>query len=288
MELPGLPKLAVFDVDGTLITYAGICEARTKAALEELRSAGVTLAVATGRPLAIIDETLAGIAPMDFAVCGNGATVQDRTTGALLREATLPAETVAPLIESMRLAVPGIGVALELSSTVTEEAGFAHRVPPSAHDEPVADVLAELAANPEPVRKIIFFHDDYDNDLPGLAALIGDRLDPRCSVFHGIMLPIVEVAVAGDHKAAALADLADHLGITAGDVIAFGDGENDLEMLEWAGTGVAMGNAADVTIAVADVVTASVNEGGVAVFIEALLAEHAPGSRGESEEVQGE
>lgn len=281
MESPGLPKLAVFDVDGTLITYDGICADRTKQALESLREAGVILAVATGRPLAIIDETLAGIGPMDFAACGNGATVQDRTTGALVREAILPADTIAPLIESLRAAVPGIGFALELSSTVIEEPGFTHRVPPSAHEPAVADVLAELDRSPQPVRKVILFHDDYDNDLPALAALVTERLDPRCSVFHGIMLPIVEVSVAGDHKAAALADLADHLGITAADVIAFGDGDNDLEMLEWAGTGVAMGNAADVTLAVADVITASVDEGGVAVFIEDLLKQQSIGSEGE-------
>jgi len=59
--------------------------------------------------------------------------------------------------------------------------------------------------------------------------------------------------------------------VTAADAIAFGDGANDLEMLAWAGTGVAMANSADVTLAHADVVTGSVDDDGVAAFLEQLL-----------------
>ena len=96
-------------------------------------------------------------------------------------------------------------------------------------------------------------------------------LDETLSVFHGIILPIVEVIPAGDNKAVGLEALVAHLGCTAADVLAFGDGSNDLEMLEWAGTGVAMANSADVTLAVADEVTADVRDGGVAVFLEPML-----------------
>ena len=85
-------------------------------------------------------------------------------------------------------------------------------------------------------------------------------------------LPIVDVSPRGDNKAVALEVLVDHLGISAADVVAFGDGGNDIEMLQWAGTGVAMGNAGSHVQDAADHVTATVEAGGVAAFLEPVLA----------------
>lgn len=72
-------------------------------------------------------------------------------------------------------------------------------------------------------------------------------------------------------KAHALAGALPKLGIDASEVIAFGDGQNDAAMLTWAGTGVAMGNAVDEVKAIADRVTASNNDDGIALVLEELL-----------------
>ena len=61
------------------------------------------------------------------------------------------------------------------------------------------------------------------------------------------------------------------LGIDASEVVSFGDGQNDKSMIEWAGTGVAMGNAVDEVKAVAQMVTANNNEDGIAVALDKLL-----------------
>jgi hydroxymethylpyrimidine pyrophosphatase-like HAD family hydrolase len=69
-------------------------------------------------------------------------------------------------------------------------------------------------------------------------------------------------------------ELSERLGVPRRQVVAFGDGLNDREMLSWAGLGVAMGNADPATKSVADEVTASNDEDGVAVVVERLLSEH--------------
>jgi len=79
------------------------------------------------------------------------------------------------------------------------------------------------------------------------------------------------VATAGESKAVALQVLVEHLGVDPTDVLAFGDGGNDVEMLQWAGVGVAMGNASDAVKATADAVTESVDSKGVAAYLDPLL-----------------
>jgi hydroxymethylpyrimidine pyrophosphatase-like HAD family hydrolase len=86
------------------------------------------------------------------------------------------------------------------------------------------------------------------------------------------LLGSVELTVPGVHKGTGMASLCRRLGVAQHDVVAFGDGLNDHEMLAWAGHGVAMGNALDETKAVADVVAPSNDDDGVAQVVEQLLA----------------
>lgn len=265
-----MPKLIVFDVDGTLVDFEGQCRPRTIEILERIRRARVPIAIATGRPLALAEHTLRTIGGAEWAVCGNGASLLEVATGALHRDACLPPELVEPVIEGLRSLLPGVGFAVETTAGVVEEEGFVDRVPPSPHDPPVEDALAVVLESGAGVRKIIPFHQDYDHRLAELAAITEGLIDERCEVQYG-MLPIVEVATAGEHKAVALQTLIDHLGIGVTDVVAFGDGGNDIEMLQWAGTGVAMGSGRPEVQEAADAVTASVEHGGVAVYLEPLL-----------------
>ena len=80
-----------------------------------------------------------------------------------------------------------------------------------------------------------------------------------------------EYTAPGIDKACALEGALPKLGIDASEVVSFGDGQNDKSMIEWAGTGVAMGNAVDEVKAVAQMVTANNNEDGIAVALDKLL-----------------
>ena len=81
----------------------------------------------------------------------------------------------------------------------------------------------------------------------------------------------MEALPAGLNKAVGLQWLAQHLGVAAAEVLAVGDNDNDVEMLRWAGVGVAMGNSSAAALAAADWVTAAVEQDGAALALERYL-----------------
>ena len=105
-----------------------------------------------------------------------------------------------------------------------------------------------------------------------------DELRPRLEQRFGERLYIakslpyfLELASPAISKGSGLAFVAEHVGFTAERTIAFGDGENDLELLDWAGFGIAVENADDMLKARADWICPSAEEEGVAQVLEALL-----------------
>ena len=97
-----------------------------------------------------------------------------------------------------------------------------------------------------------------------------ERFDGRLYISKSLPF-FLEFASPDVTKASGLAFLAEHLGFTAGNTIAFGDGENDVELLDWAGFGIAVANAHPRVLAAADWICPSAEEEGVAQVIEALL-----------------
>ena len=129
----------------------------------------------------------------------------------------------------------------------------------------VGDLQAWLDAPP---TKLVAVGDP--EALDGLEGRLKARFDGR--LFISKSLPyFLELASPEVTKGTGLAFLAEHLGFTAERTLAFGDGENDVELLEWAGYGVAVANAHDRVLAVADLVAPSASEEGVAQVLEAFL-----------------
>jgi hydroxymethylpyrimidine pyrophosphatase-like HAD family hydrolase len=100
-----------------------------------------------------------------------------------------------------------------------------------------------------------------------MKARFGERLYISKSLPH-----FLEFASPSVHKGSGLDFAAARLGFTREQSVAFGDGENDVELLRWAGYGVAVANAHPRVLALADLVCPSVDEEGVAQVIEAYLA----------------
>jgi hydroxymethylpyrimidine pyrophosphatase-like HAD family hydrolase len=107
-----------------------------------------------------------------------------------------------------------------------------------------------------------------DELLARAGAAIGDVVSLTCSSRGGLL----EASAAGVSKASTLATLVADLGHGAEDVVAFGDMPNDIPMLAWSRHGVAVANAHPDVLAVADEVTSSNDDDGVAVVLERLLA----------------
>jgi hydroxymethylpyrimidine pyrophosphatase-like HAD family hydrolase len=162
-------------------------------------------------------------------------------------------------VHALRERLPGIRFAVEHESFACEPGFSAWNWTPPA-DTRVADAVELLAG---PATKLILRHAGHETvAIQELAReLAGERATVVASGSEA-----VEVTAAGVNKATAVAEL----GVPPEAVVAFGDYPNDIPMLTWAGLGVAMGNAHPDVIAVADEVTASNDEDGVAVVLERL------------------
>jgi Cof subfamily protein (haloacid dehalogenase superfamily) len=262
------PRLVALDVDGTLLTTDETLSARNRQALARAEARGWHVVLVTGRPLAIALPVVHDLGLGEYVVAANGSTVAHASSGEVVHQSALPAPIAIELIEVMRRAVPGLGVAVTTARRLVHERGFEAIAPQ------LRSVSVEVAdASPEPddeVHSVLLF-------VPGADALeLVEVVAPLAS--HGVtvspsgLVGSVELAPADVNKAFGLARLCEHLGLSSADVVAFGDGLNDIAMLQWAGIGVAMGNAHPDAKVAADEVTLTNDEDGVAVVVERLLA----------------
>ena len=267
-----VPKLVALDVDGTLADPEGVIRPRTLAAVAAVRAAGAEVVVATGRPWRIAERTIGEIGGAGWAVCSNGSMAVRLEPHEVIRNVFLPDPMPRQTVVALREALPGIRFAFEFEFGAKSEPGWQERLPPGVPiGRYVDDILTLLDGRRGPVRKVIAFHDDYDHRIIDLAALLAGHVGDDYQV-GASGLPFAEVGMSGVNKSVALAEICDRLGIGAADVLAFGDEVNDAEMLAWAGTGVAMGNATEPARAAADLVVESNADDGVARHLEALLA----------------
>ncbi|MDP9167254.1 MAG: HAD family hydrolase [Actinomycetota bacterium] len=265
-----LPLLIATDVDGTLLDRDELVTPRTKAAVLAAVEAGTRFVLATGRPprwISPVVEAL-GFAPM--AVCANGAVLYDSATDRILSAQTLSVEVLAKLAEVATRIIPGAGLAVERVGRTAHDAatpqflsspGYEHAwLNPDNTEVSIEDVLGAPA-----VKLLIRMAGARSADMAAaLAPHVGIEGDLTYSTDNGL----IEVVPLGVSKATGVDAVAAPLGITAEDVVAFGDMPNDIPMLLWAGLGVAMGNAHPEVKAAADEVTAPNSDDGLARVLE--------------------
>lgn len=255
------------DFDGTLLRSDETISQRTRDALAAARDAGWLVVGATGRPPVLAEMVTSGLDELTHVVTNNGSLTIDALTNEIVRQVTCTSADARWAGTAIRDAVADAGLAVDhVDGDQTWESGLHTRVPHAPIGDRVDDAIGTINGD---VRKLLAWSDAVMlDDLYGVVRpLLAERLDVTYSG-----LPFVEVGPFGVSKATALAGLADSHGIKLADTVVFGDARNDHEMLEWAGTGVAMGNADDLTKDLADVVTESNDQDGVAVYIEQLLA----------------
>jgi Cof subfamily protein (haloacid dehalogenase superfamily) len=246
----------------------------TRHTLGRAQHAGMSIVLVSARGPRGVHEVAEAGGVDGLAICSNGAIVLDLDKGTAVRHRALPAEISADVVRGLRTRLPDVSFATETESHFALETAFE-----GAWDEwrPPAgstygDALDLVVA---PVTKLIARDPTRPN--AELAAVAAEILGDRAAVsIAGDW--VVEINLAGVTKGAALQELADELGILAGEVVAFGDYPNDLSMLAWAGRSIAPRNAHPDVLAVVDEVTESNDADGVALAIERLLAREAPRS----------
>ncbi|MBL1096902.1 Cof-type HAD-IIB family hydrolase [Streptomyces sp. 205] len=264
---PRFPLVAT-DLDGTLLRSDLTVSARTRDALALARHRGARHLVVTGRPAASCREFLVAIGYRGLAVCGQGAQLYDASADRLLVSAALDRERARSVVERTEEALNAGPLELAVVTAAPENRcvvtpRFADRIRPGWG---VVEDREELWSGP--IEKVLMRH----RELPdGLVAATAERMGGgEVAVTHSEK-GMIEVLPAGTDKAVGLQLAADRMGFTPADTIAFGDMPNDIPMLNWAGFGVAMGNAHPDLVAVADERAPGHDEDGVAVVLERLF-----------------
>ena len=257
------------DLDRTLIADDLVLRPRTKAAFAAARRAGLEVVVVTGRMFRSVLPYLRDAGLDGPVICYQGAVVADPVSGRFLRHEPIPLELARDAVaaverEGHHLNVY-VGDELYVAEVTPEARAYADFQHLPVH--PVGDLLAWLA---EPPTKLVSVGDPVALDR--LEARLKARFDGRLHISKS--LPhFLEFAAAGVTKAAGLEFVAGRLGFARERTVAFGDGENDVELLDWAGYAVAVANAHERVLAVADWVCPGPESEGVAQVVETWLAE---------------
>jgi hydroxymethylpyrimidine pyrophosphatase-like HAD family hydrolase len=259
-------RLVASDLDGTMLRPDETVSERTRRAVAAARDAGITVVLVSGRPPRSIGPLAERVGVGGIAICANGAVVWDLDSGTMVDSSPLAAEVATRLVHALRQAIPGALFAVELEGGFGREPGWSDGLRPVRPDVLEADALELITG---PVTKLLVRHPELDFAEVAERArqAVGDD-----AVVTWAGLRVVEISAAGVTKAFALERLCRRLGIDAAEVVAIGDMPNDLAMLAWAGTGVAVANAAPEVLEAADEVTAANTDDGVALLLERILA----------------
>lgn len=261
-------QLVALDLDGTLLDDDLRLSPRVQAAIEAALAQGVGVTLATGRALGAARPFAARLGITLPLICYQGAVVGDPVSGETLRADTLPPALAREAVE--RAEAEDLDLSLYLGETIHFRT---LRWPrefydrwfglPLFHTPDLRTVLDQTT----PMKFIITAEPP---EADSIEARWRPRFNGRLNIVRSHAL-FVEGNPPGVSKGTALAWLAARLGVPQAATLAVGDNGNDLEMVQWAGVGVAMGNGAASVKAHADWIAPSVDEDGVAAVFERFV-----------------
>lgn len=255
--------MVALDIDGTLVDHEGVLPQNVRRSIRQIKAAGVPVVLTTGRSWHATRPIFEQLElPTGPAIASNGAVIVQFPPLELLSVRTFDP---ADVIEKVLREHPTAAIAAEVI-------GVGYRVtrqfPDGDLTGEIVEVSADELAGSDVTRIIVRDPESSDAEFIDLAGRLG---------LHGVSYSVgwsawLDIAPAGVNKASALAEVVAEMGFTAADVLAIGDGRNDIEMLTWAGRGVAVGDAcADVQEA-ADSVTGCFADGGTAAELDRWFA----------------
>lgn len=268
-------EIILLDLDGTLLASDKTISTANYAALERAAEMGVHIVPSTGRFYNAMPEVVRKLPFVRYAVTVNGAQIYDAWEKKVLYEEDLSPEEALAVYEYFE-SLPTICDCYVEGWGYMERSHY-ERIDEFAAVPYVATMLKELRTPVDDVKalirqhkvqKVMTFFKDMDRRALELERV--PALFPQLQVTSSIANNI-EVNAMGANKGDALKRLCAHLGVDVKDTMAFGDGSNDLTMIQMAGIGVAMGNAYQGLKDAADYVTLHCDEDGVACAIQKFL-----------------
>lgn len=267
-------KMIGFDLDGTLLTTDKRLTEHTRQVLERAIRKGITVLAVTGRPLKGVPHEICSFEGMRYLITSNGARILK--DGRTIKENLLPVEKARKILDIF-----------EDYDTLRDIYYDGQGYMPRRFIENVADYVTSpetaryIATTRIPIDDLRAKLDEENRSLDKIQALFrngeekqeawGRLMSLGGLEVTGALDTNIEVNAGGVHKGAALCWLAERLGIAREEILAFGDGSDDLKMIIDAGTGVAMANAIPEVLEAADITAASNDEDGVARVIEEFL-----------------
>lgn len=268
------PLLVASDIDGTFINSRERVTPRLREVVSRMIRHGVPLTLATGRPPRWLAPVLEQLPVRPICVCANGAIIYDSRRDELIQTRELDSEVLRDVVKRAQAAtehVGGVGIAAERAGTSAHDPTESLFVVSPSYDHAwesdehgLIDVEDVLSA---PATKLLLRNQQLSS--AELFELVAPVIDASTAhVTYSMPDGLLEVSAPGVNKSAGLEYVASLVGASPSDVVCFGDMPNDKEMLAWAGHGVAMGNAADDVKAMADEVTTSNDDDGIARVLE--------------------
>jgi len=255
--------IVALDIDGTVLHEDGTLTDATIAAVHRVIDAGHEVMLATGRSVSMtlpIVERL-GIAP-EHLVCANGAIVLGRDPKAPVGYARVHVDTFDPaeVLTTIRDHLDDASFAVEDADGLFRYTGrFPDGALAATSEQVEFDELLHLPAT----RVVVISPNHQTDDFLEVV----DRMGLHKVTYNVGWTAWLDIAPDGVNKATGLEIVRERLGVPREHVLAIGDGRNDIDMLAWAGVGVAMGQAPEEVIAVSDRITGTDLEDGVAVAL---------------------
>lgn len=264
-------RLLATDIDGTLINSKRELTEKTIKAIHRLQDNGVFFTLSTGRPLQNIRQFIEPLKIKAPVIIYNGAMIVDPKTEEILFDKTMDKNDARLLIDNGKewganilMWSKGKLYAYEYNKYIE----FYHK---QCTVEPI--IIDNKSMEQDIIEKGItklLWH----NEVPDVQDFVNNKIpkiDIKNTTLCTSMPYFLELFNKDISKAISLGKVGEICGVSPSEIVAVGDGENDVEMLQFAGLGVAMDNASDSVKNKADEVTSSNDEDGVAVLIEKLL-----------------
>lgn len=273
-------QLLALDVDGTLFNTDGKV---TKASIEAIKKAqekGVQVVLASGRDYEALPWNQLKEVPIDYVITSNGSAVYRTKDRKCLKEECLDKEKMIPLFEFILSKKVYLSVFIDgRNYTPTQCFPYVEHMPLpeyvkgllSNKGNRMEDIIGYLKEHDAKIQKATLNFQYLDGEYFNREE-VKERLEacPDINLVDGGFSNL-EFTKTGVSKATGLCMITEYLDIPVESVLAVGDSENDVEMLQTAGCGVAMGNALDHVKAVADDITLTNDQEGVAAVIEKYI-----------------
>ncbi|GAD79228.1 Cof-type HAD-IIB family hydrolase [Vibrio ezurae] len=264
-------KLIAIDMDGTLLNTDKVISDRNKQAIFDARSKGVTVVLASGRPLEGMLDSLHQLgmdSDEDYVLCYNSAVIKNVGTGKIISERLIAGSDAKRIYQLAQERNCNCQAFSKIHGLITPKDSYYTQHEAKINGLNVTVMDFETLDDSHPIIKTMLV--DPVEVLQQIADTLPESLRRDYSVVRSAPF-FLEFCNPLSNKGTGVQTLAQHLGIKQSEVMCIGDAGNDHDMLKYAGLAVAMQNADDETKSLADHITDSNNESGVATAIEKFV-----------------